>query len=411
MAGYGYYYRSRRPDDGFDQWKAERSRNSEQLGRPALEESEGRRMIAGDPFQSPGTYVMKVETTVERVHPSVFSEYYRQCSPPRYEHHLSYGGVNNKQHGPSIPSNDRPPVVEEFFNKIQNEVSQQPFGFSASRAPYQLRIPVSAGYCGTTGNAGDGDHEKGRHKLTSNAFKNGDLKADKILKAPVTTEGGDWRRPGHPAGSVLPSHHISSEREQNIQPPSMIMTGRRERPAPNMELSKPMNDIDMAMEYLKKVAALSSVNTIEEEAPYPSHFKGDKIPKPPVATEGGPAARPGHPTGSMLPNHYISSERGERTIQPPSRTMTGGWDRRGHDTRLERMNETGKAVEYPKEAVKPPPASTVPKRDSTPEIIDSNEARRRYGNLNSAPEQYATGYASTIDSREAVRRYNGQPVP
>ncbi|XP_030534952.1 uncharacterized protein LOC115744016 isoform X2 [Rhodamnia argentea] len=373
MAGYGYY-RSQSPYGGFDPWKAEWSCNSEQLCRPALDESEGRRVIAGDPFQSPGTYVMKVETTVERVHPSMFSEYYRQCSPPRYEHRPRYGGVNNRPHGPLIPSNDRPPVVEEFFNNIQNEVSQRPSGFGAPRAPHQLRIPVSAGSYGTT-NAGDSEHETERRKLIANTIKDEDRKADKILKPPVTTEGGNWPRPGYPAGSVLPSRPISSEREQTVPPPSMIMTGHRDRRGPSMELSKPINDIGTAMEYLKKVAVPSSVNTIKDEDPDHGYLKGDKIPKPP---EGGPAARSGNPTRSMLPNYYTSSERGERTVQPPSRTITGGWERRSHDVGLEPMNETGKTMEYSKEAVKPPPVNTVPKRDSNPETIDSREAARRY---------------------------------
>ncbi|KAK3418457.1 hypothetical protein EUGRSUZ_H04413 [Eucalyptus grandis] len=409
MANYGYSYRSQRPYDGFDPWKAERSYyNSEQLCYPPLEECE-ERMIAVDPYQNPGTYVMKVKTTVERVHPPMFSEFYGQCSPPWYEHRPSRVVVNNKLHGPSIPSNDWPPLVEEFFNEIQNEVSQ-PSGFGAPRGLCTLRIPISAGSCGTTGNAGDSDHEKERRKLITNTFKDEDLKDERIQRPPVTTEGGYGPRLGHPAGSVLPSHHISSERQRTVQPSSMTMTGHRDRRGPNLELSKPEDDVGMAKEYLKTVADPSCVNTIEDEAPDRSHFRGDKIPKPRVATNGGPAARPGNPTASMLPNHDISSKRGERTSQPPSMTTTGGWERRGPDTGLQPMNETGKTMEYSKEAVKPPSVSTVPKRESIPKTIDSKEAGRRYGNANPSPEPYATGYTSTIDSREAARRYNGQFV-
>ncbi|KAI3408236.1 uncharacterized protein J3R85_020410 [Psidium guajava] len=404
MAGYGYSYGSQSPYDGFDPWKGERSRNSEELCRPALDESEGRRVITGGPYQYPGTYVMKVETTVERVHPAMLSEHYRQCSPPRYDHRPCYGEVNNKLHGPSIPSNDQNEVSQPSglgapWGTYQHRIPVSA-GYSGS-TPYKLRIPVSGGYYGTTGNAGDSDHEKERP--ITNTIKEEDLEVDKILKPPATVEGVHWPRPGYPSGFVLPSHPISYEREPTIQLPSVNTTGRPERRGPNMELSKPINDIGTAMEYLKKAADPSCVNTIKDEAPNHSHFKGHKIPKPPVATEGGPPARPGHPTGSPPPNYYIPSKRGERT-------MTGGWERRGHDMGPELMNETGKAVEYPKEAVRPPPVGTVPKRDSNPETIDSNEARRRYGNLNPAPEQHKTGYASTIDSREAVRRYNGQFV-
>ncbi|XP_056168195.1 uncharacterized protein LOC115685922 [Syzygium oleosum] len=257
MAGYGNRCRSNNPYDGFDPWKAERSHDSEQLRCSALDESEGRRMIAVDPYQNPGTYVMKTETTVESVHPSMFSESYRQCSPPRYNHHPSYGVVH-KLHGPSIPSNDRPPVVEELlllaeelFN-IQNEVSR-PSGFGATRAPYQLRIPVSSCYYGTTGSDGDSDQEKQKHKPTTKTIKDKDREADKILKPPVTTEGDNRPRRGHPTGSMLPSHHISPERERTIQPPSLIMTGRREGRGHDMGLD-PMNEIGKTMEYSKEAA-------------------------------------------------------------------------------------------------------------------------------------------------------------
>ncbi|KAF8018010.1 hypothetical protein BT93_H3033 [Corymbia citriodora subsp. variegata] len=459
MAGYGYSYRSHNPKDGFDPRKTERSHNFEQLRCPDPDEFEGRRVIAGDPYQNPGTYVMTIETTVERVHPSMFPQYSRQCSPPRYEHPPSYGVVNNKPQRPSISSNDRPPVLEEFFTKIQNEVSQpsgfaaprapyqlripvsagccgttgdrspvveeipnkiqnkmsQPSGFGAPRAPYQVRIPVSTGYYGTTGNAEDSDYEKGRPKPITNTMKDeepgcGDLKAGKILKSPVTTGGFYGNRPAHSTGSVLPSHHISSERGRTNQLPSMIAAGRGERRVPSMELSQPMNDIDTAMEYLKKVADQYPVNTIEDEVPDRGHFKGDKIPKLPVATEGGLAVRPGHPTESILPNNYISSERGERTFQPLSRTMAGGRETRGHDMALEPMNGTGKMMGFSKEAARPSSGSIVPQKDSIPETIDSREARRRYKNASSSPELNSTGYTPTIDSRELVRRYGGEFV-
>ncbi|KAF8017907.1 hypothetical protein BT93_H2965 [Corymbia citriodora subsp. variegata] len=408
MAGYGYSYRSYDPYDGFDPWKAERSHNSEQLCYPALDESEGRRTVAVDPYQNPGMYVMKVETTVERVDPPTFSEFYRPCSPLRYDLRPSCVVVNKKLHRPSILGNDRPPTVEEFFNNVQNEVSQ-PNGCGAPRGPWK-RIPIPASSWGTTGNAGDSDHEKERRKLTTNIFKDEDPRDDKILKPPVTTEGGNGPRLGHPAGSVLPSHQISSERQHTVQPSSRIMTGHWERRGPNMDLSEPIDILGKAVEYLRTAADPSSINAIEDETPDRGHFRGDKIQKPPVAPKGGPADRPGNPTGSMQPNHYISSKSGERIPQPQSVTMTGGWERRGHDTGFRPMNETGKTVEYSKEAAKPPSVSAFPKRESISETIDSREARRRYGNANPSPEPYATGHTRIIDSREAARRYNGQFV-
>ncbi|KAI6692548.1 hypothetical protein NL676_020258 [Syzygium grande] len=98
------------PYDGFNPPKTDRSHNYEQLCCPAFNDAEERRFIAGDPCQNLGTYVMKIETTVEWVHPFTFSEYHKQCSLRRYEH-PSYGGVKDKLHGPFIKSNDQVPVV------------------------------------------------------------------------------------------------------------------------------------------------------------------------------------------------------------------------------------------------------------------------------------------------------------
>lgn len=47
------------------------------------------------------------------------------------------------------------------------------------------------------------------------------------------------------------------------------------------------------------------VNAITDEVPDRGQFKGDKILKLPVAKEGGPAVRSGHPTGPIFPNNYI----------------------------------------------------------------------------------------------------------
>ncbi|KAL3728170.1 hypothetical protein ACJRO7_032857 [Eucalyptus globulus] len=164
MAGYGYPYRIYHHYDGFNPQKTGRSHYSEQPCGPAFDDVEGRRFIAGDLCRNTGTYVMKIETTVQR------------------------------------PS--------------------QPSGFSTPWTPYQLRLPVPARY-------NDSDHEKERHKLVTNTIKDeerdrGDLKADKILKPLVTTEASNGAMPVHPTGSMLPSHHNSWERHgpsMELSPP------------------------------------------------------------------------------------------------------------------------------------------------------------------------------------------------
>ncbi|PSS24884.1 Nodulation-signaling pathway protein isoform 1 [Actinidia chinensis var. chinensis] len=89
-------------------------------------------------------------------------------------------------------------------------------------------------------------------------------------------------------------------------------------------------------------------------------------------------------------------------------------------------NDIGKAMEVLTQAVKPlyvtsgapqqrytVPTSTIPKRETYTENIDSKEPARRYGNFNlsNRPLQTNDNYTGTIDSREAERKYNGAMVP
>ncbi|XP_057499312.1 uncharacterized protein LOC130783602 [Actinidia eriantha] len=89
-------------------------------------------------------------------------------------------------------------------------------------------------------------------------------------------------------------------------------------------------------------------------------------------------------------------------------------------------NDIGKAMEVLTQAVKPlyvtsgapqqrytVPSSTIPKRETYTENIDSKEPARRYGNFNlsTRPLQTSDNYTGTIDSREAERKYNGAMVP
>lgn len=78
-----------------------------------------------------------------------------------------------------------------------------------------------------------------------------------------------------------------------------------------MGLSPPMNDIGTAMRYLKKAVDPSSINTIKDELRDCGYLKGDKIFETTRGHSRWSVARPGHLTGSMLPNYYLVRERRE----------------------------------------------------------------------------------------------------
>ncbi|KAG8472077.1 hypothetical protein CXB51_036561 [Gossypium anomalum] len=83
----------------------------------------------------------------------------------------------------------------------------------------------------------------------------------------------------------------------------------------------------------------------------------------------------------------------------------GGWSK-GHEANLSQpTNNINTAVEYLKEAVKPP----APRYDGYPNTIDSREAERKYGGLAVGTPPIGS-YGRTIDSREAARKYGGTAV-
>ncbi|KAA3486397.1 sialidase-like isoform X3 [Gossypium australe] len=83
----------------------------------------------------------------------------------------------------------------------------------------------------------------------------------------------------------------------------------------------------------------------------------------------------------------------------------GGWSK-GHEANLSQpTNSINTAVEYLKEAVKPP----APRYDGYPNTIDNREAERKYGGLTVGTPPIGS-YGRTIDSREAARKYGGTAV-
>ncbi|KAK5773053.1 uncharacterized protein LOC108463167 [Gossypium arboreum] len=83
----------------------------------------------------------------------------------------------------------------------------------------------------------------------------------------------------------------------------------------------------------------------------------------------------------------------------------GGWSK-GHEANLSQpTNNINTAVEYLKEAVKPPAS----RFNGYPNTIDSREAERKYGGLAVGTSPIGS-YGRTIDSREAARKYGGTAV-
>jgi hypothetical protein len=109
--------------------------------------------------------------------------------------------------------------------------------------------------------------------------------------------------------------------------------------------------------------------------------------------------------------------RNDAAMEPSQPTMvtTGGRSQPARDGKLGKpTSDIATAMENLKEAATALSVTTgVPyKRNSTPELIDSREAARRYGNLNvpSRPETTGETYTTTITSKEAAKKYGGVPV-
>ncbi|OMO98924.1 hypothetical protein COLO4_13630 [Corchorus olitorius] len=258
--------------------------------------------------------------------PSSPEKWRKPSSPVRYR-------AEEKWVRPSSPVHDRPHEVEEFITKVQTEASR----------PNNNRFgPVSATQWRQTPNS--------HHVNTGHGDQNNDYLSNKEWQKP---SGNTIRSENYDDGWAKPSYGAAWSKPQ----------GDRDR------LSKPINDINTAVEYMKEAVKPSGVVTYK-----PSHGTWST------------------PQGGNLGN-------------PTSDINT--------------------AVEFLKEVVKPssgitshqpyrysiPVTSTGPKRDSYPEIIDSKEAARRYGNYNfAATRPMDNNYTTTIDSREAARKYGGTTV-
>ena len=135
------------------------------------------------------------------------------------------------------------------------------------------------------------------------------------------------------------------------------------------------------------------------------------------------------PSGNTFKNENYDGPYKRDNYLEPTMTTSGAWAKPSHGAwstgqganLSQPTNDINTAMEYLKEAVKPSsgitpppsrntiPASTVAKKDTYPETIDSREAQRRYDNLNLASHQMGN-YTRTIDSRVAARKYGGTTV-
>ncbi|GLT76169.1 hypothetical protein SLA2020_478450 [Shorea laevis] len=122
----------------------------------------------------------------------------------------------------------------------------------------------------------------------------------------------------------------------------------------------------------------------------------------------------------------LGNKSGQSTSDPPM-ISAGGWSRPSPATwasppegsLTKPTNDINTAIAYLLESAKPstPPTSRVAtpistglSADSYASTIDSREAARRYGNYNFPNNQKIEPYTKTIDSREAARKYGGQRV-
>ncbi|XVF06246.1 hypothetical protein REPUB_Repub06bG0031200 [Reevesia pubescens] len=104
---------------------------------------------------------------------------------------------------------------------------------------------------------------------------------------------------------------------------------------------------------------------------------------------------------SQKPSNY--NIKNEIRPEPWTKPSPGGWSKGQGANLSQPTSDINTAMEYLKEAVKPSSGiATPPSRYR--ETIDSREAERKYGSLNSASRPI-DNYTRTIDSREAERKY------
>ncbi|OWM66969.1 velvet complex subunit B-like [Punica granatum] len=214
---------------------------------------DGRRYAGATPWNpAPNSYVVQTEMYIVR--PTASSGY---VYPRKAGYRMNYDFDDNSQwhRNPSVPSwpvNDRPPKVEEFLTKDQTEASR-PSGFNSP--------PPTPGNWGQNSYPAEFEEPYTRyHNEASRPVRSG-------IPPPVT---GNWAQNHtptnygtYPVPSGYPSYWPSRIERSTAEPPPSFGSGGRANPSrenshhqpepsQGSSLSRPIYDIDKAVEYLKE---------------------------------------------------------------------------------------------------------------------------------------------------------------
>ncbi|XP_050220631.1 uncharacterized protein LOC126670988 [Mercurialis annua] len=296
MAGNNFPFRNSSVDaPATDGWKKTRYA-SDHVCRPIIVDTEGRKRPivsygqAGQ--QNSDFYGTTTETIVQEHVLSPFGSEHKHVSHKSHGPLESYQVVEERWHSPSSPVHSRPQKVDEFLNKVHAEAIKPRFGpsFSPANRSQTAKPTHLSGHSGGYSSDNDfNDHDRRNH--SGKTYKNDDYNDN------FSTHGsnGGWGEHNKTAwGGASPNStyskptsdvnteyftesvkqsHASAPRFTHAEPtyagggefiptePNMITHGGWARPSaakwaspPNSNLSKPISDINTAMEVLKEAA-------------------------------------------------------------------------------------------------------------------------------------------------------------
>ncbi|PKI44661.1 hypothetical protein CRG98_035016 [Punica granatum] len=245
MAEYRFGHRGYNPSYEVDPWNDDEwGYKSDHLSRPMGLDPDGRRYASATSWNPvPNSYVVQTETYIVRPTASSGYGYPREAG---YRMNYAFDDNSQRHRNPPVPSrpvNDRPPEVEEFLTKVQTEASR-PSGFS--------NPPPAPGNWGRNSYPAEFEGPYTRyHDEASWPVRSG-------IPPPVTGNWAQNRTPTtygrYPVPSGYPSHWPGRiERRTTEPPPSFGSGGRANRETrQSSPISRPINDIDKAVEYLKE---------------------------------------------------------------------------------------------------------------------------------------------------------------
>ncbi|GKV07378.1 hypothetical protein SLEP1_g19162 [Rubroshorea leprosula] len=391
MSSYGYPYTGYCSQNGEGSYMGDW--NSDHVCRPVLIDAEGRKrpIISYNIPNNCEYYVLKTEAVVQGTVDSGYD--YKQSLPTRVEPARTYGGVaDGKWVRPSSPVrrsmeeklntrspvNGFPPKANEVQGHYKTSYPTRPLRTNNGCAvELKSYIPPSRV---TYSEPVYGDPQKFDEYNEDEAFP---------MVEPVPTHGSvpeeKWGRPK--PGKFNENH-----------------TGEKwQRPSSPIREYEP----DKVNEFLDNVQ-------IEASQPRFPPSRARYWPQAPQVT-----TRYGY-------DGDLGNKSGQSTSDPPMVT-TGGrsrpspatWASAPEGSLTKPTNDINTAMGYLLESAKPspPPTSRVAmpistglSADSYTSTIDSREAARRYGNFNFPNNPKNEPYTKTIDSREAARKYGGQRV-